>query len=493
MQRVREVAAAPRVRGAGLGQGLGGGGVGQQLEQHPLQQAARPARPEQPAGHQLAEQVIGPPDRGEAEIRPEGLGEALHQDRPGREVPAEADQRAGRDVAGVVVLEHPRAGRRQQVGQRPGPADADAHAERVVGPGLEVDGDRPAGQCGLQRIRDGAMGVDGDRDDLRADGVEQVEHGREGRLLHEHDVAQPNGERGQAVERVHCAVDDGEAAGRERPALPQEGLQVGEHRVGQVALGQRPPGDPGQRGAEPGQQLRIGCAEREVEGERPRPRVHAPVAARAPAARLGADVGAVAPSGLQHAGPTERLPGLVHRGRADAEGLRQGPHGGQPRAGSQLAGRHQPADRGGDRLGRDPVDAPGQVAGGQRGGGVHGANVPEQNVDCCRSFVRLRSRPSHDATQAIDPGKGARDGQRDQGGAAADRLDGRQGVHDRQARGGGTRGIGPGSAGHLLPGAVLRALLLPGAGGAVLRVHRGHPGRPDHAALPEPWPRSSAW
>ena len=42
----------------------------------------------------------------------------------------------------------------------------------------------------------------------------------------------------------------------------------------------------------------------------------------------------------------------------------------------------------------------------------------------------------------------------------------------------------PGRPGHLLPGAVLRPVLLPGAGRRVLRLHRGDPRRPDHAALP---------
>ena len=41
-----------------------------------------------------------------------------------------------------------------------------------------------------------------------------------------------------------------------------------------------------------------------------------------------------------------------------------------------------------------------------------------------------------------------------------------------------------GRPGHLLPGAVLRAVLLPGPGHRVLRLHRADPRRPDDAALP---------
>ena len=67
---------------------------------------------------------------------------------------------------------------------------------------------------------------------------------------------------------------------------------------------------------------------------------------------------------------------------------------------------------------------------------------------------------------------------------AADRLVGRQGIDDRQARGGGPRGRRPGSTGDVLPGAVLRAVLLPGAGHRVLRLHRADPRRSDDAAVP---------
>ena len=52
------------------------------------------------------------------------------------------------------------------------------------------------------------MGVHGDGHHLGPDRVEEVEHRREGGLLDEHDVTQSHGQRGEAVERVHGAVDD---------------------------------------------------------------------------------------------------------------------------------------------------------------------------------------------------------------------------------------------------------------------------------------------
>ena len=66
--------------------------------------------------------------------------------------------------------------------------------------------------------------------------------------------------------------------------------------------------------------------------------------------------------------------------------------------------------------------------------------------------------------------------------APAGELDRRQGVDDPEAREGGPRCGQAGRAGHALPGAVLRPLLLPGPGSPVLQLHGADPGRPDHEA-----------
>src|SRR3954468_22707616 len=65
-----------------------------------------------------------------------------------------------------------------------------------------------------------------------------------------------------------------------------------------------------------------------------------------------------------------------------------------------------------------------------------------------------------------------------------DRVDGRQGVDDPGARAGGPRRRRAGRPRPLLPGAVLRALLLPGPGQGVLRVRRADPRRAGRQALP---------
>src|SRR5262245_30365498 len=66
--------------------------------------------------------------------------------------------------------------------------------------------------------------------------------------------------------------------------------------------------------------------------------------------------------------------------------------------------------------------------------------------------------------------------------AAAGHLDRRQGVDDPEARAGRPRGLEAGRPGDALPGAVLRALLLPGPGPAVLQLHGADPRRADHQA-----------
>ncbi len=373
---VDQVPAALGVGVPGAGERLGGGGVGQELQQHPLQQSAGPAGAEQAPGHQLADQVLRAADRGQAQVGPERLGEALDEDRTGREVPADADQRAGGDVAGMVVLEHPGPGRLEQLREGSRPSSADAHAERVVGPGLHVHRHRPPGEGGLQGAGHHALVVHRHRHHLGADGVQQVEHRGEGGFLDQHDVAEPHGERGQAIERVHGPVDHAEVAGGERPAVPEPLGQVGEDGVDEVALGQGAAGDPGERRSEIGQEVRVGGAQGEVEGERTGTGVHAAVALRAAAPGLRTDVGAVAAPGLQDAGAAQGLPGLVHRGGADAEGLGQRPHGRQAGARGQLAARHQAADRGGDGTRRGAVDAPRQRAGRHGPRAVHNETVP---------------------------------------------------------------------------------------------------------------------
>ena len=72
-------------------------------------------------------------------------------------------------------------------------------------------------------------------------------------------------------------------------------------------------------------------------------------------------------------------------------------------------------------------------------------------------------------------------------------LDRRQGIDDPEARGAGARGRQAGRPVRPLPGAVLRAVFLPGPGRPVLQLHRAHPGRARRPSGCRTSPRRPAW
>ena len=92
--------------------------VAQQLEQQGLQDPTGPPRPEQAPVRDRRHQVARAPDGGEAKVGPVALGVAADVDRALGEPPAEADERRGGDLVGVVVLDHDRRRVRQHRRQR---------------------------------------------------------------------------------------------------------------------------------------------------------------------------------------------------------------------------------------------------------------------------------------------------------------------------------------------------------------------------------------
>ena len=130
----------------------------------------------------------------------------------------------------------------------------------------------------------------------------------------------------------------------------------------------------------------------------------------------------------------------VDRGHGREHGPRR-PSAARPSVGATLSGALQPADRG------------------------SGRGVPSP-------YSPTRKAPSKGRPDGTDRPRRARPGQ----------LDRRQGIDDPEARGTGARGGQAGRPVHPLPGALLRAVLLPGPGRPVLQLHRAHPGRPDHEA-----------
>ena len=225
-QGIEQPGAAPRVLVASAGDLGHRRRVGEQFDQDSLQQAAGPAGAEQAAIGHRGDDGWRPGHRGQPQVGAVALGEAEHVNGAVGQPATEADRGGGGDVAGVVVLDHDRAG---ALGQYPRQLVraclGHARAGRVVRARLQVHGDGVAGQRGGERVGAHALLVDRYPDDGGADRFQQVQHGRERRVLHQYVVAEAHHGGGDPVERVQRAVDHGELLRRERPALA-------EHRFG---------------------------------------------------------------------------------------------------------------------------------------------------------------------------------------------------------------------------------------------------------------------
>ena len=350
-----------RVGGARRGHRGAGRVVAEQLHQHRLQQPARPPRSEQPALGQAGHHLAGPADGGQPEVGTVRLGVAADVDGPARQVRAEAHVGGLRDVAGVVVLDDPDARRPQQPSQLGRAPGAHRHPGRVVGPRLEEQGDGLAPERRLQRTRDDTLLVERQADRFDAELVEEVEQRREGRVLHQHPVAQPQQQGGDAVHGVHGPVDHRQALGREGPGGAQHLVERRDHRIVEVARGHHLRSDPGQERAEVGEQLRVGGPRGEVEPEVPGPLGHPPVARRATRALAVEHEGPEPPPALDGADAGEGLPGLADGRRARAEAPSEVADRRQAGAGGQVARGDQAADAGRDAAGAAVLDGPDQI------------------------------------------------------------------------------------------------------------------------------------
>ena len=224
---------------------------------------------------------------------------------------------------------------RSDVGDRLRPARRHRHAGRVLRPRLEDHRGR------LRRRRRTARSWSTSRPssststpiDVARQPLEQVEHRREPGVLDDHTIAEAQGHAGHPVEGVEGAVDDRDRLRRERPRRPQLVLQRREHRVVEVARRQRLPADLGDDRGEVRQQLRVGRARGQVEGEVARALADLAVAARPARAGRVADERAVAAASLDRADVGEAAPCLRDGRRRDAEAARE------------LADRRQPRRR----------------------------------------------------------------------------------------------------------------------------------------------------
>ncbi len=101
--------------------------------------------------------------------------------------------------------------------------------------GLQEEGTRACGHRRAQTVGLHALGVNVDADDVASESLEQVEEWREGGVLDDDAITEPEDVLGDAVEGVHRAVHDGDGLRRERPGRHELVLEGGQHRMVEVA------------------------------------------------------------------------------------------------------------------------------------------------------------------------------------------------------------------------------------------------------------------
>ena len=111
---------------------------------------------------------------------------------------------------------------------------------------------------GLDGVEVEARLVERHADDLDPAVLEQVEQGREPRVLDEHEVTRAQQGAADEVEGVHGAVDDEEVVGGIRPVAGQLVAQLVEHRVVEVAARRRRVGQAGSTGTSGGSSVLSG-------------------------------------------------------------------------------------------------------------------------------------------------------------------------------------------------------------------------------------------
>ena len=174
--------------------------------------------------------------------------------------------------------------------------------------------------------------------------------------MFDHDpVAEMQGDTGHAVEGIEGAIDDGDRFWREWPRRSQLVLQGGQDGVVEVARRQRLAADLGHDRRQIRQQIGVGRARRQIEGEVPWTFADLPVPARS--ARPGgmADERPVAAAGLDRPHVGEPAPGLRNGRRRDAETARELADGRQSSTDVERSGGDHPADRRRDPPGRPAV------------------------------------------------------------------------------------------------------------------------------------------
>jgi len=126
--------------------------------------------------------------------------------------PPETDRWCRGDGPGGVVLDHDGASPVDELGQGAGSPWGGRDATGVLSGRLQDHGRCRRCQRSGQGLRLHAFAVERDTHDISPDGVEQVQQGREARVLDDDAVAEANGGADNEVQSVHRAVDNGEIA-----------------------------------------------------------------------------------------------------------------------------------------------------------------------------------------------------------------------------------------------------------------------------------------
>ena len=147
-----------------------------------------------------------------------------------------------------------------------------------------------------ERVERQALVVDRHAHELDAHGLEQVDQGREARVLDDDAVTEAQGGPHDEVERVHGAVDDGEVVDGIRPVGAERLGELGHDGVVEVAAGRRASEVSCGEDAAEARAAARGRAPRSTGRGRSPPRARAPAGSGPPVGRALVQDGGAAPA-----------------------------------------------------------------------------------------------------------------------------------------------------------------------------------------------------
>ena len=493
-QRRHQPPAALGVGAPGPLHGLAGAVVGEHVEQHVLQEPARPRRAE---AHPLGQRVDDrrrPSDGGQAEVGAVRLREALDAHHPVGQVAAQAEGRRRRDVALVVVLDHEQAverlEHRRQRGRRAGvveiPVGLWARGCRTSAVGVtrraraRASGRRPSRSSGTPTTlapascrRSSSGGNVGFSTTTWSPGrtVTTVTRSRASRapsttVSDSGSKSGPSRAAGAPRARAARAGRGSSTAWCCEPTRRSAGPSGGSSAVSGMPVLRSSANEPARPAS---------CQKREITRWSPGSATKVPLEPRV----------------SMTAALLQQPPGLGHGRRVHADGGREQADGRQALAGVQVAVSTAVATPSATPRAVRTVTAAARVSRASSAAGSATAAL----VAGPSALVRRTRRPCSvcgtDSTfrTELASTRGLPMPNVVRAAIVQTKWTGDKESMIERARGVRPRGRLAGRAGHVLPGALLRALLLPGAGRGVLRVRRVDPRRARPPSASRRWPR----